>query len=87
MKTPRTFEFERDEIGAAAVRERELSEALSYLDRAISRFAHQDAPSRWSSAHCRPQARAFAIPALEPVLRLCAAAFGIEHHSAGEMRP
>jgi hypothetical protein len=87
METTRTFELERDEIGAAVIRERELNEALSYLDRAISRFAHQNIPSRWSNAHCRPAARTFAIPALEPVFRLCAAAFGMEHHSAGEMRP
>jgi hypothetical protein len=87
METTRTFEHERAEIGAAVVRERELNEALSYLDRAISRIAHQNTPSRWSSAHCPPQARAFSMPALEPVFRLCAAAFGIEHHSAGEMRP
>lgn len=87
METPRTFELERDEIGAAVIRERELNEAISCLDRAISRFAHQNIPSRWSSAHCRPQARAFAIPSLEPVFRLCAAAFGIDHHAAGQMRP
>jgi len=87
METPRAFELERDEIGAAVIRERELSEAISCLDRAISRFAHENASSRWSDAHCRPLAHAFAIPALEPVIRLCAAAFGIEHHSGGEMRP
>jgi hypothetical protein len=87
METSRRFELERDEIGAAVIRERELNEAICYLDRAISRFAHQNAPSRWSNAHCPAQARAFAIPALEPVFRLCAAAFGIEHHSAGELRP
>jgi hypothetical protein len=87
METSRSFELERDEIGAAVIRERELNEAICYLDRAISRFAHQNTPSRWSSAHCRPQVRAFPIPALEPVFRLCAAAFGIEHHSGGELRP
>jgi hypothetical protein len=87
METTRTLELERDEIGAAVIRERELNEALSYLDRAISRFAHQNMPSRWSSAHCRTLPRKFAIPALEPVFRLCAAAFGIEHHPVGEMRP
>jgi hypothetical protein len=87
METSRSFELERDEIGAAVIRERELNEAICYLDRAISRFALQNAPSRWSNAHLCPQRRAFSIPALEPVFRLCAAAFGIEHHSAGELRP
>ena len=87
METPRVLEIERDEVGAAVVRERELNEAICCLDRAISCFAHQNTPSRWSSAHCRPQWRAFQIPSLTPVLRLCAAAFGIERQSAQGLRP
>jgi hypothetical protein len=80
MGTPLISEIERvEELEAAAIRERELNEALHYLDRAISRFANQELPSRWSSAHCRLRRQPLPFPGLAPVIRLCAAAFRAEH--------
>jgi len=86
MKTPRISEAELDEVEAAVIRERELNDALRYLDRAISRFATQEWPSRWSSAHCAPPRRSLQFPGLAPVMRLYAAAFRGER-AVGELRP
>jgi hypothetical protein len=76
METPRDFDFERDDIRAAVLRERELNEALSYLDRAISRVASQEAPSRWVATHSQPLRRASSAQGLGSILHRCVAAFG-----------
>jgi len=77
METPRAFESERDEIRAAVLRERELNEALSYLDRAISQFASQEAPSRWVATHSQPRRPVSSTTrGLGSVLHRCVAAFG-----------
>jgi hypothetical protein len=77
MEPARTSDFDRDEISVAVRRERELNEALSYLDRAISRLASQEAPSRWLAAHARPRRPAPPTRSLGSVLhRYVAAAFG-----------
>jgi len=76
MDTPRAIESERDDIRAAVLRERELNEALSYLDRAISQFANQEAPSRWVATHAQPRRRAASSQGLGSLLHRCVAAFG-----------
>jgi hypothetical protein len=76
MEALRTYQPECDDL-AATDRERELTEALSYLDRAISRLASQDYPSRWQSSHTLPARRAQPTLGFGSVLhRYVAAAFG-----------
>jgi hypothetical protein len=76
METPRAYESERDDIRAAVLRERELNEALSYLDRAISQFANQEAPSRWVASHAPPRRPAAPSRGLGSLLHRCVAVFG-----------
>jgi hypothetical protein len=77
METLRASQPQRDDAGTAAQRERELTEALSYLDRAISRLAAQDYPSRWQSSHALSPRPAPPSRGLGSVLHRCvAAAFG-----------
>jgi hypothetical protein len=64
MDQPRHYNFPRDEFRAAANREQELNDALSYLDRAISHFANQEAPSRWAESHRPPVRRGLFAPGL-----------------------
>jgi hypothetical protein len=80
METPRTYEVERDEIASAVLRERELNDALTYLERAISQFASREAPSRWQSSHTRPDRTTPSTRGLGAVLHRCAAAFRTERH-------
>jgi hypothetical protein len=81
METPRNHEFERDDIGAAVLRERELNEALSYLDRAISQFANQEVPSRWLSSHSGPHRQAFPTGQLALFVHRCVAAFRTQRNA------
>lgn len=75
MGTHRNHEFERDDIGAAVLRERELNDALSYLDQVISKLASQEAPSRWLAAHAQPTRQAFPTGQLALFVHRCVAAF------------
>jgi hypothetical protein len=68
METQHPLEMERDEIRAAAQRERELNEALCYLERAISRFATEECPSRWLSSRPQPRRRSLLARVLSPVV-------------------
>jgi hypothetical protein len=81
METPRVDEFERDDIGAAVLRERELNEALSYLDRAISQFASQEVPSRWLSSHAESRRQAFPTGQLSLFVHRCVTAFRPERNA------
>jgi hypothetical protein len=77
MEALRAYQPERDDIEVAAQRERELTEALSYLDRAISRLAAQDYPSRWQSSHTLSPRRGSPSHGFGSALhRYVAAAFG-----------
>ena len=71
MEAPRDYEIERDDVRAAVLRERELNEALSYLNRAISQFASQQPPSRWLSSHARPPRQAFPTRQLAQFVHRC----------------
>jgi hypothetical protein len=75
MEAPRDYQFELDDIGAAVLRERELNEALSYLDRAISNFANEEAPSRWLSSHAGSHRQASPTGQLTVFVHRCVAAF------------
>jgi hypothetical protein len=75
MEAPRDYELERDDIGAAVLRERELNEALSYLDRAISNFANEEAPSRWLSSHAGSHRQTSSTRQLTHFVHRCVAAF------------
>jgi hypothetical protein len=86
METPRGHQFERDEIEAAVIRERELNEAVCYLDRAISRFATQDSPSRWLNSHRQLPARSLPTPGPASLIQLCVAALRNEWRSLSDTR-
>jgi hypothetical protein len=79
METPRAYDFEH-EITVAVLRERELNEALSCLDRAISDFASQGYNSRWQATHSRLQRPAFPTRGLGSVIRRCVVVFRTERH-------
>ncbi len=80
MEHTRKFDCPRDEFKAAAYRERELNDALSYLDWAISQFATQEAPSRWVESQRQPVRRgAFTPKLIRAVQRL--ARFGTAQRS------
>jgi hypothetical protein len=81
MEIPRDYEFERDDIRAAVLRERELNEALSYLDRVISNLASQEAPSRWLSSHTEPRRQAFPTGQLTLFVHRCVSAFRSERNA------
>ena len=81
METPRIYEVERDEIASAVVRERELNETLCYLERAISKVAVQEAPSRWQSSHAGSHRNASPARGLGSVLHRCVAIFGTGRHT------
>jgi hypothetical protein len=68
METRHTLEFEKDEVRAAVLRERELNEALCFLERAISRFATEECPSRWLSSRPQPRRRSLLARVLSPVV-------------------
>jgi hypothetical protein len=85
METPRDYEFERDDIGAAVLRERELNEALSYLDRAISQFASQEVPSRWLSSHAGSHQQAYPTGQLGLFVHRCVAAFRSQRNARGRL--
>jgi hypothetical protein len=75
MEAPRDYQLERDDIGAAVLRERELNEALSYLDRVISNLANEEAPSRWLSSHAGSHRQAPSTRQLTHFVHRCVAAF------------
>jgi hypothetical protein len=68
MDKQHILELESDEIRAAVLRERELNEALCYLERAISRFATEECPSRWLNSRAQPRRRGLLARVLSPAM-------------------
>ncbi len=66
MDTEHTLELDKDEISAAVLRERELNEALCFLERAISRFANEECPSRWLTSRSQQRRRGLLARVLSP---------------------
>jgi hypothetical protein len=83
MEAPHQREIERDDIEAAVLRERELNEALSSLDRAISQFASSEAPSRWLTSHAVAHRQAFPTRQLSLFVHRCVTAFRPGRRVAG----
>lgn len=84
MDTP-SPDPERDALIAAALHERELSAAISYLDKTIGKFACQNAPSRWIASHPQMRRRSAPTARLAGVLNHCVAALRTEWRSLGNL--
>jgi hypothetical protein len=81
MEIPRIYEAEPDEVASAVLRERELNETLCYLERAISRIASREAPSRWQSSHAGPRRSPSPTRGLGSLLHRCVTIFGTGRHT------
>jgi hypothetical protein len=74
MEAQHEHDLEGRDAVAAVLRERELNEALSYLDRAISKFASQEAPSRWLNSHAGSHRQASPTRQLAQFVQRCVVA-------------
>lgn len=81
MEKSHEHEFERDDVVTAVRRERELRDALFYLDRAISNLANQESDSRWLNSYKAPERPVFSIRPLAFIVERCVSAFRPEQRS------